>query len=125
MKARMKNSISYFLFAVALSAMLISGCNNSAPKPTPDPLAGWHYYDRTKVSELITDDYQDYIKKLPPKQKGYTGDISFFEDSTGQHAVSIQIFEGNQNASWQHVRIYDKDNKRINVIRYGYIKYQS
>lgn len=108
-----------------LIAMFLLGFGCDTLKPTPDPLAGWHYYDRTRVSQVITDDYQDYIQKLPPNQKGIVGDISFVEDGTGQHAVSIEIFEGYKNASWRHVLIYDKENKRIKVIRNGYIKYQS
>ena len=51
--------------------------------------------------------------------------LLYFENGTGEHAVNIQIFEGNKNASWQHVLIYDKDNKRIKTIKYDHIKYQS
>ena len=68
------------------------------------------------------DDYQDYIQKVHPKK--VVGDVSFFEDGTGQHAVSIEIFK-NGNASLLYALIYDKESKRIKVIKYGYRKYQS
>ena len=125
MKNQFKKPINNFapVFLMMVTMFLFGfGCNTS--KPSPDPLAGWHYYDRTRVNQAITDDYQDYIQKLPTNQKGAVGDVSFVEDGTGQHAVSIQIFEEG-NASWQHVLIYDKENKRIKVIRYDYRKYQS
>ena len=127
MKMRIKNTIGYLLFAGILSAMMISGCSCSTSKPTPDPLAGFHWSSLVNLdnNKIINDDYHDYINKLPAEQKGIVGDISFLEDGTGQHAVCIQIFEQNKNASWQHVLIYDKENRRIKAIRCGYRRYQS
>ena len=60
-----------------------------------------------------------YIKKLHPEHH-YIGDISFFEDGTGQHAVSIEVFKLGANASWRHVLFYDKENRRTKVIKYDY-----
>jgi hypothetical protein len=110
--------------------MVISGCSCSAPKPTPptpDPLAGFHEVDIQHLydNKAITDDYNDYLQKLPDKQKGYVGYKIFYENEAGQHVVNIQIFEGNKNASWNHVLFYDKDNKRIKSIRYNYNRYES
>ncbi len=51
--------------------------------------------------------------------------IDLLEDGTGQHAVSIEIFEKHKNASWHYVLIYDKENKRMRVIKYGYTRYMS
>jgi hypothetical protein len=116
-----KHSWLAFPILLAIIVWPAGGCATS----TENPLTGWHFYSRTKVSRAITDDYQNYIQNLPPKQQGYIGDVSFFEDETGQHAVTIEIFEGNKNASWQHVLIYDKKNKRIKVIRYGHHEYRS
>ena len=114
--------ITRFIICFLLAAFILGGC--ATQKPTPDPLAGFHFYSRTKVSQAITDDYQDYIKNLPSNEKGSIGDVSFFEDGTGQHAISIQVFEEN-NASWQHILIYNKEDKRIKAVRCDYRKYQS
>lgn len=76
-------------------------------------------------NKAISDDYKDYLQKLPANQKGYIGPMFFYENEAGEHAVNIQIFEGNKNASWQHVLIYDKNNKRLKVVRYDYVKYES
>jgi hypothetical protein len=116
-----------FGLALALCVMIFSGCSCSAPKLQPDPLAGFHRADETGMdkNKAITDDYKDYIQKLPPAQKGYIGTIFIYENELGEHAIRIEIFEGNQNASWKHVLFYDKDNKRIKVIRYDHVKYQS
>ena len=56
--------------------------------------------------------------------KGYAGPIQFFEDGMGQHAVEFEAFEHKKNASWHYVLIYDKQNKRINIIKYDYARYQ-
>ena len=119
MTAPFKNSINSFtpVFLMLMAMFLLGfGCNTA--KPTPDPLAGFHsaIFFTPDSSKTITNDYNDYIQKLPPSQKGYIGTKDFYEDGNGQHAVSIQIFEGNKNASWQHVLFYDKEDKRIKVI---------
>ena len=116
--------ITQFIFSFLLVIFLCGfGCSSS--KPTPDPLAGWQKAYGEDPDQAIEKDVQDYIQNLPPKQKGYIGTQFFYKDGNGQHAVSIEIFEGNKNASWQHLLIYDKEDKRIKVIRYGHIKYQS
>ena len=118
MKTRIKNLIGCFLFAAILSAMIISGCGCSASKPSPDPLAGFHFssLDNLHSNKLINDDFQDYLQKLPPEEKKYTGTANFLEDSTGRHAIVIEI-DLKPNA-WNHVLIYDSDNHRIKVIKY-------
>ena len=110
--------------ALGLCLMTVFGCSNL--KPEPDPLAGFYRADEANLAKnkAIVDDYEDYLQKLPPKQQGPT-QILFYENQAGQHAVWMEIFEGNENASWQHVLIYDRDNKRIKVVRCGYVKYES
>jgi len=115
-----------FIFCFLLAIFLCGfGCSSS--KPTPDPLAGWQkdYSPPGPSDAIIERDIQDYIQNLPSNQKGYGGSQIWYKDGKGQHAVSVEIFEGNKNASWQHLFFYDKENKRIKVIRYGHIKYQS
>src|ERR1700693_74729 len=114
MKQIVKYSVNYFWFALALSAMLISGCSCSAPKPEPDPLAGWQI-DFKQPDPVIEKDRQDYIQKLPSDEKKYASWGYYYKDGTGQHAVVIEV-DLKPNA-WNHVLIYDEDNKRIKVIK--------
>jgi hypothetical protein len=126
MKKIIKCSVNYFWFALALSAVLICGCSCSAPKPTPDPLAGWKLdFAPPRPSDgIIEKDYQDYIQNLPPKGPKVTALGHSYEDGKGQHAVMIDVFVGG-TASWTYIFIYDKDNNRIQAIKYRYNKYQS
>ncbi|HEY4952942.1 MAG TPA: hypothetical protein VII71_06110 [Verrucomicrobiae bacterium] len=124
MKIRTKNSTGYFLFTVALCMMVISGCSCSASKPTPDPLAGWHKSYKEEPNQIITNDYQDYIQKLSSEERKYPGPIEYFEDDTGQHAVRIETDIGGKDC-WYHILFYDKDNKRIKVVKYFYGRYIS
>jgi hypothetical protein len=71
--------------------MLGAGC--VAPRQVPNPLEGWTpsaSQDPKKLHKLIRDDYEDYIKRLPPEKRSFIGSISFYEDGTGQHAVKIE-----------------------------------
>lgn len=114
----MKTIIKYsncFVFSLALCAMVISGCSCSAPKPAPDPLAGFHAA-YGKVSQSIVSDYQNYIKTLSPDERKFMVGTEYFEDGAGQHAVKITI--GLNHSNWRHVLIYDKDDKRIKTIKY-------
>ena len=99
--------------------VLVTGCVTHRP----DPLAGWKPDFSRQTSQVIVDDYQDYIHKLPPRQSGFVGSVEWFEDGTGQHAIDIGI--GVNGRWWRHVLIYDKDNKRIKVIKYKTGWYQS
>jgi hypothetical protein len=102
-------------FLVLLAALFWqTGC----AKPAPDPLTGWHFssLDNLNSNKLITDDYRDYISKLPQGESKFVGPIQFFEDGTGQHAVRIEI--ALNGTDWAHVLIYDKGSKRIKVIKY-------
>jgi hypothetical protein len=125
MRAPFKNPFNSFApFFLVLMAIFVFGfgCNASnTPKPTPDPLAGFHVAAlfTPDSNKAITDDYKDYIQTLSPEEKKYLGPspVSFFEDGTGQHAVEIII--GINGRWWRHVLIYDKDNKRIKTIKYA------
>jgi hypothetical protein len=106
---------NHFWFALALCAMIFSGCSCSAPKPTPDPLAGFHAASKNP-NQTIENDYQNYIHTLSPDEQKYLAYVECFEDGTGQYAVKITI--GLNGTNWRHVLIYDKDNKRIKTIKY-------
>jgi hypothetical protein len=127
MKTQFKNPINKFapIFLMFMTVFLLGfGCNTS--KPTPDPLAGFHVTSLVDLdnNKAITDDYKDYIQKLPPKEKQYFGPTFYFEDGTGQHAVEIEVLIGGKD-SWMHILIYDKYNKRIKTIKYYNGRYQS
>jgi hypothetical protein len=107
-------------------AMFLCGFGCSSSKPTPDPLAGFHFcfsQDPKYLGEAIMVDYQDYIQKLPPEEKKLANYSHDFEDGTGQHAVLIEV--GVNGTWWEHVLIYDKDNKRIKTIKYSNGGYRS
>ena len=80
-----------------------------------DPLAGWQK-DYGKADQSIVSDYQNYIQNLSPKERNNIAYINFFEDGTRQHAIRITIELNDTN--WRHILIYDKDNKRIKIIKY-------
>ena len=92
-----------------------------------NPIADWKYrpfdnyappYERTHyhLDQAIVEDYQNFIadkKKFPYPPNTITG---FFEDGKGQRAVALRI--GIDGTSWVYVLIYDRDNKRVKVIKY-------
>jgi hypothetical protein len=126
----MKKMIKYsnrFGFVLALCVMVVSGCSCSAPKatPAPDPLAGFHVGDLRNLNsnKAITDDYKSYIQTLSPEEQQQAGLMFFYEDGTGQHAVEFRI--GINHKVWRHLLIYDKDNKRINTLKYVIGDYHS
>jgi hypothetical protein len=131
MKMRIKNFVNRFgltFFVVCVVFFLAVGCAT-----INDPLAGWTYrgfvdylpslqQHHYHLDQVITDDYQDFITKKKLSAHPVTG---FYEDGFGQHAVEFTAFPPDQNVSCQYVLIYNKDNKRIKIIRYGRIQYQS
>ena len=124
MRTRLKNSVERFGFLVLFATLFwVVGC--ASPKPIPDPLVGFHVavFFTPDSNKTITDDYKAYIKTLSPEEQKFAGPIEFFEDGTGQHAVLIHI--GINGTWWQHVLIYDKDNKRIKMVKYSRGGYQS
>jgi hypothetical protein len=120
----MKTSIKYrlkglwLIVSILLTTFaLVVGCAGLAHHP--DPLAGWKLcfdQDPSKLDKAIQYDYQDYIQKLPPKEKKISYYAHSFEDGTGRHAVTIRI--DLNGTEWTHVLIYDNGGKRIKTIRY-------
>lgn len=114
------NAFCCILFAAFFWA---AGCAT----PNPDPLAGWKVLfsqDYEKLDKSISHDYLDYIQKLPIQdRKSATGPFWFYENGEGQHAVRIEI--PLNGTWWEHVLIYDKDNKRIKTIKYSNGHYRS
>jgi hypothetical protein len=107
------------LIALALLFATVCGIVScAAPKPTPDPLAGFHVYDLQHLDDnkAITADYKAYIQTLSPEEQKFATLDYYYEDGAGQHAVLITV--GLNHTDWRHVLIYDKDNKRIKTIKY-------
>jgi len=114
----------WLIYPILLAALVWTAVCASQ---TPDPLVGWHVssLNDLDLNKAINDDYRDFIQKLPAKERDYVGTTDFFEDGTGKHAVSIDVFSNHTNAAWRYALIYNKDNKRIKVVKYGYHRFMS
>ena len=124
MRTRNKYAIGVGL-GLTLCAMMIYGCCCRVPKPTPDPLAGWQMdFDSQFSAQNIEKDYRDYIHGLSPAEQQYTHIDSIYKDGTGQHAVKIEIDIDGKDC-WYHVLFYDKDNKRVKVVKYFFGRFVS
>jgi hypothetical protein len=109
--------IRYFVF-LGLFA-LATGCRAPKPAPTSSALVGFRTcfsQDPAKLDTAIRDDYQDYINGLPHELRIGVGPIDLLEDGSGRHAVRIPI--ALNGTDWAHVLIYDKDNKRVRVVKF-------
>jgi len=127
MKTLITNSAkcSWLIIPILVAALFwTAGCTTQEA----NPLAGWKLcfsQDPKNLGPAIMADYQDFIQKLPPKERDYAGIMNTFEDGTGQHAVRILVSSNHTNAAWYYALIYDKENKRIKVIKYGYFRIMS
>jgi hypothetical protein len=111
--------INRLIFSFLLAAIVWAGCATQKP----DPLAGWQMAFKEEPNQTVEKDYQDYIHTLSLAEQQHAGPIFYFKDGTGQHAVQIRI--GINGTSWEHVLIYDKDGKRIKIIKYVSGRYAS
>jgi hypothetical protein len=123
------------MLALACFHLLAGGIGfEMATKAATFPLKGWKQTgsiglaggeNLAPLPVSITDDYQDFIKKLPIRKDPFGfGDrsysywidmVSSWEDGTGQQAIDIEI---QLDEAWHYALIYDKNNRRIKVIRY-------
>jgi hypothetical protein len=81
-----------------------------------DPIPGWQMDFERTPHLAIEKDVQDYINHLPLKKREFVAYQEWFIDGKGQHAVRITI--GSDGTNWEHVLIYDKNDKRIKVFKY-------
>jgi hypothetical protein len=97
------------VLCIFLTALLwTAGCATTSP----DPLAGWQADLDDQPDQSIVKDYQGYIQELPTEERNLVDSASvwFFKDGTGRHAIKIQI--PLNGVWWDHVLIYDKNDKR-------------
>jgi hypothetical protein len=123
MKIQTKKSITRFelTFLALLTVFVwVAGC---ATQPHPDPLAGWQGDFNEQPDQAIEIDYHDYIQTLPLEERKYAGVSDWLKDGKGQHSIVITI--GLNGTWWRHVLIYDKNDKRIEVIKYSTGSYRS
>jgi hypothetical protein len=107
--------------------MLVCGAGCVSTPKGLDPKDGWKdlLSREVNLSQAIKDDYQDYIQKelIAKHYAVHDYNVWFYEDGTGQHAVKISLpINGTYR---EHVLVYDKDNKRIKLIRYNGGRYRS
>ena len=117
-----KTTYTIWLTFLTLVAAFVLDAGCAVPKAPPNPLAGWKVYVH-EPNETITQNYKDYIAKLPDEERKYAGMIQYFEDGSGKIAVKIEI--PLHGSWWQHILIYDQNNNRINTIKYASGSYRS
>lgn len=107
---------------LAAAFVLAAGC--VAPRPAPDPLAGWTRCQNQDAKDFdkITADCRNYINSLSKELRVGVGPVEYLENKAGQHAVRFET--GVKGVSWSYVLIYDTNNNRIKVIKYvsGYYR---
>jgi len=126
MKILNKKSIKRFCLIVPLLlGVLVFGCKCNSSKQPPNPLEGFYVSALHDIhsNKPIMDDYQNYINELFLKNGDFVGSVEFLENGTGQHAVNIKV--GVNGTWWEHVLIYDQNNKRVKVIKLRDGKYRS
>ncbi len=128
-------------FCILAAALSVSGC---APRIGLNPLEGWKELGSTAwqgltapgerspaLSKSITDDYRDFIAKLPIRkgrfvdrsESYFIDQLSFYQDETGQHAVRVRIpMDGTY---WNYALFYNRSDVRTKVIKYASGRYRS
>jgi hypothetical protein len=127
-------SVLRFTFCTLIAIFAcITGC--AKLESTRDPLAGWTFrpfpgweappygHNTNHLDKAISDDYQSFISTN--KLATFSAITGFYEDGTGQHAIEFEAFPPSQNATWHYVLIYDKENKRVKLMKYDYRSFQS
>jgi hypothetical protein len=124
MKHRLLRNLDRFFIALLVLGV-VAFAGYELLRPGPDPLAGYTFCSLNELhaNQAITRDYQNYMKGLSADERKYAGPTSFFQSTNGQHAVVIEIDINGK--AWYHALFYDKDNKRINVIKYVGYHYMS
>jgi len=125
MRKSVQKPIYYCGLVLMLLATIIFGFKCSQTKPKPNPLEGWKHYFNAHLDKAIIDDYQGYIQELPAEERNVVDDYSVepLENEEGGHAVKIEI--PLKGTFWEHILIYDQNNRRIKTIKYQGGQYRS
>ena len=90
-------------------------------------MAGWKILgtiDRAPIPKTVEQEARAYFQILPAEEKHWLGNddhINYYEDRTGQHAGVLDAFHDSE--FWAVALIYDRDNRRIRVLRYSWGSY--
>ena len=110
---------------LGLFLMALGGCTQHS-----DPLKNWQdlgWLSQAEVPEMIRQDARAYFRTLPDRlrTKAEKSDwaVSYLEDGTSQHAVVLE--DGHNGEYWRYALIYDRDNRRIKVLKYSTGSYMS
>lgn len=106
--------LSLALILVSVTFVGLSGCEMF--ENHTNPIAGWQIDFKGQPSQAVQKDSQDYISKLPAKERNGVGPEQWFTDGKGQHALLIAVAVN--GTDWGHVLIYDQHDKRIKVVIY-------
>jgi len=114
--------------SLLLSALVwLLGCQTPLGK---NPLERWKGVGNAFLlhgcpfPDSICADYRAYVETLPSWQRFYLKDgmkIDFYEDGTGQRAVTIRIPDN--GIHWVNVLIYDQNGNRTKFIKYAEGRY--
>jgi hypothetical protein len=126
MKTSIKDSTMHFWLKMPLLLavlQLIAGCATLGR----NPLEGWTelgsaYVLGSPFGEVVADDYRDYIRRLPAKERIQVDDftIRFYDSATGERAVKISTISAGfwSDIRWEHVLIYDATGKRFRTVKF-------
>ena len=121
---QMRKTIDYANFVLIVLFLFGTGCGTSGRDA--ELLKGWTLESPNfPIGKPISDDYHDYIQRLPDEQRGLVDkfDIWFHKNSVGQIAVEIKI--PLNGTWWEHFLIYDQNGKRIKTIKFKAGRYMS
>ena len=80
-----------------------------------NPVAGWRNAPQ-QPSPAIDRDYHNFISKLSLTWRDSLGQQGYLEDDHGKHAVTLVVCT--DGTYWTYVLIYDRNDKRIKIIKY-------
>ena len=125
----MHQVLASLLIAIYLG---VSAC--APPVPHNDPMQGWQevrtfaepFYKTVPIPKTIRQDVQAFIRTLSGQEK-YDTEADFnelyWEDGTGQHAVVFNVPHDGEH--WHYALIYDRNNRRVKVLKYSTGSYMS
>lgn len=85
------------------------------PVGTPSPI----YPGTVACDSVIINDVTNFLQTYPEKGH-FTGDFRLYENGNGEHAVGF-VESPSDLTLCQYALFYDKENKRVKVIKFGTI----